>query len=291
MMLVLLLVNFALMAFDARSENNDRVVRVWLQATANFVQSPVTYASSAVTSFFESVATMRSAQSENDKLKERVQQLEVQVQQNKRLADENKRLNDLLDLKNKQDYKVLTAQVIGRDTSAWFDTAIIDRGSLDGVKLNMPIVVNGGLVGRVTAVSPLTAQIDLITRDKSALGAIVGEAGNSNSLGVVSGEGTKELLKMDYVPGYVPIEKGEVIYTTGQGGVYPPGLRVGQITEVRTGSATVPHQIFIKTTAKITSMQEVAVLLYVPPPFQKYEEALPNAVSEDQKTNPEAPEK
>ena len=290
-MLVLLLVNFALMAFDARSENNDRVVRVWFQATANFVQSPITYASTAVTTFFESVATMRSAQSENDKLKERVQQLEVQVQQNKRLADENKRLTELLDLKEKKNYKVLTAQVIGRDTSAWFDTAIIDRGSLDGVELNMPIVVNGGLVGRVTAVSPLTAQIDLITRDKSALGAIVGEAGNTNSLGVVRGEGTKELLKMDYVPGYVPIEKGEVIFTTGQGGVYPPGLRVGEITEVRTGSATVPHQIYIKPTAKITAMQEVAVLLYVPAPEAKYEEALPNAVGEDQKANPEADKK
>ena len=63
---------------------------------------------------------MRSAQSENDKLKERVQQLEVQVQQNKRLADENKRLNDLLDLKNKQDSKVLTSR--HSNDSRIFDT-------------------------------------------------------------------------------------------------------------------------------------------------------------------------
>ncbi|MDH3493879.1 MAG: rod shape-determining protein MreC, partial [Acidobacteriota bacterium] len=181
------------------------------------------------------------------------------------------------------EYDILTAQIIGRDSSAWFDTAIIDRGSLEGVKLNMPIVVNGGLVGRVTAVSPLTAQIDLITRDKSALGAIVGEIGQPNALGVVRGEGVREGLKMDYVPGYIEVRKGDIVYTTGQGGVYPPGLRVGVITEVRTGSATVPHQIFIRPSAKISAMQEVAVLLYTAPEKAKYEEALPNAVKEDEK--------
>lgn len=285
LMLVLLLGNFLLMAYDARAENKERVVRVWMQAAATFVQSPVTYASSGVTSFFESIVNLRSAQTENDVLKQRVQELEVEVQTNKQLSDENQRLEELLELKKQIQYKILTAQIIGRDTSAWFDTAIIDRGSLDGVKLNMPIVVNGGLVGRVTAVSPLTAQIDLITRDKSALGAIVGEIGKSNALGVVRGAGEKEELNMDYVPGYVEITKGDIVYTTGQGGVYPPGLRLGEITEVRSGSATVPHQIFIKPSAKISSMQEVAVLLYSPPELPKYEEALPNAISDDQKAD------
>ncbi len=170
-MLVLLLGNFVLMAYDARAQNRERLVRVWIQAAANFIQSPVTYASAGVTGFFESVANLRSAQTENDVLKQRVQELEVQVQQRKQLTIENQRLKDLLELKTQTEYRILTAQIIGRDTSAWFDTAIINRGSLDGVKLNMPIVVNGGLVGRVTAVSPLTAQIDLITRDKSARGA------------------------------------------------------------------------------------------------------------------------
>ncbi len=284
-MLVLLLGNFVLMAYDARAQNRERLVRVWIQAAANFIQSPVTYASAGVTGFFESVANLRSAQTENDVLKQRVQELEVQVQQRKQLTIVNQRLKDLLELKTQTEYRILTAQIIGRDTSAWFDTAIINRGSLDGVKLNMPIVVNGGLVGRVTAVSPLTAQIDLITRDKSALGAIVGTVGESDALGVVRGTGNKEQLEMDYVSGSIPVRKNDVVYTTGQGGVYPPGLKLGVITEVITGSATMPHQIFIRPSAKISSMQEVAVLLYSAPELPKYEEALPNAVSDEEKVS------
>lgn len=282
LMLALLLGNFILMAYDARAENQQRMIRVWTQAVAHFVQSPVTYASSVVSGFFTSVASLRSAQSENDKLKLRVQELEVEVQKNKELSVENKRLHELLNLKDQLDYKILPAQIIGRDTSAWFDTAVINRGSLDGVKLNMPIVVDGGLVGRVTAVSPLTAQVDLVTRDKSGLGAIVGELGQSNALGVVRGTSKKNELEMGFVPGYVPVTKGDIVYTTGQGGVYPAGLKIGVISEVRTGSATVPHQIFIRPTAKIHSMQEVAVLLYTPQEKQKFEQALPNAVKEEE---------
>ncbi|MEZ5345926.1 MAG: rod shape-determining protein MreC [Pyrinomonadaceae bacterium] len=284
LLIVLLLANFILMAYDARAENEERVIRVWTQAAANFIQSPVTTIGSAVTGYINYLTNLRSAQSENDKLKQKIQELEVAVQESKELTVENRRLKSLLELKTDSEIKIIPAQVIGRDTSVWFNAAIVNRGSLDGVKLNMPIVVNGGLVGRVTAVSPLTAQIDLITRDKSGLGAIVGELGSSNALGVVKGTGDKDVLEMHYVPGYETVKVGDVVYTTGQGGVYPPGLKLGEVIEVRTGSATVPHQIFIKPSANLYSMQEVAILLYTPPPRPKYEEALPNAVNEEEKS-------
>ena len=284
LLLILLLGNFVLMAYDARADNQERVIRVWTQAAAQFVQSPVTTLSTIVNGYFVYLSNLRSAQSENDILKQKIQELEVEVQENKELAVENVRLKSLLGLKQESEYKILPAQVMGRDTSVWFNAAVVNRGSLDGVKVNMPIVVDGGLVGRVTAVSPLTAQIDLITRDKSGLGAIVGELGTSNALGVVKGSGNKNRLEMNYVPGYEAVKVGDIVYTTGQGGVYPPGLKLGEVEEVRSGSATVPHQIFIRPSAKINSMQEVAILLYTPPPRPKYEDALPNAVEEDEKS-------
>jgi rod shape-determining protein MreC len=260
-MILLLLSNFILMAYDARADDQERVIRVWTQALAG----------------------MRSAQSENDKLKQRIQQLEIEAKETKELAVENKRLREILDLKESSGYQVLPAQIIGRDASVWFNTAIINRGSIDGVKLNMPIVVNGGLVGRVTAVSPLTAQIDLITHDKSGLGAIIGELGDSNALGVVRGSGKSEILEMKYVPGYIEVKKGDIVYTTGQDGIYPPGLELGVVVDVRTGSATVPHQIQIRPSASISGLQEVAVLLYTAPDRVDYQKALPNALSETER--------
>lgn len=279
-MIALLLGNFILMAFDAREINSgQRVLRVWTQAAADFVQSPVTTITSAVTNYFKSFATLRSAQTENDALKQRVQELEVELKGKEDLASQNERLKKLLDLKETSKYKVLTASIIGRDPSVWFDSSIINRGSLDGVKLNMPVVTDGGLVGRVTAVGPLTSQVDLITRDKSGLGAVVGEISGSNAIGVVSGTSKRDVLDMRYVPGSIEVQVGSIVYTTGQEGIYPAGLKVGEIVEVVSGSATNPHKISIRPSAGLNSMQEVGILIYEPPPREPFEQKLPNAVS------------
>ena len=285
LMIALLLGNFVLMAYDAKTTSQERVIRVWTQAVANFVQSPVTSVTSSVTNYFQSISNLRTAQSENDVLKQRVQELEVEVQKKEELTKENERLKTLLELKTESKYKILPAQIIGRDPSLWFDSAIINRGSLDGVKLNMPIVNNGGLIGRVIAVSPITAQINLVTKDKSGLGGVIGELATSNAIGVVSGTGKKELLEMGYIPGTVEVQVGELVYTSGQDGIYPAGLKLGEVAEVRPGSATVPQQIFIRPSAKLYSMQEVAVLLYEPPSKPEYEKTLPNAVKDDKKKN------
>lgn len=279
-MIALLLGNFILMAASARNMNSgERVLRVWMLAAADFVQSPVSTLSSAVSNYFQGFADLRSAQTDKQVLEQRVQELEVELKQKEDLASENDRLKKLLDLKETSKYKVLTARIIGRDPSVWFDSSVINLGSLNGVKLNMPVITDGGLVGRVTAVGPLTSQVDLITRDKSGLGAVVGEISSSNAIGVVSGTSKQDTLEMRYVPGSIEVQIGTTVYTTGQDGIYPAGLKVGEIVEVVSGSATNPHKIYIRPSAGLSSMQEVGVLIYEPPPREVYEQKLPNAVS------------
>lgn len=279
LMLALLLVNFILMAFDAREiTTGQRVIRSWTQTAADFVQSPVTTITSAISNYFISISNLRTAQDENDLLRQRVQELEVQLKQKEELDAENTRLLSLLELKQRSTYRVLPARIIGRDPSVWFDSSIINRGSFDGVTLNMPVVTDGGIVGRVTAVSPLTAQVDLITRDKSGVGAVIGQIGESSALGVVSGTSKKDLLEMKYVPGHITVEAGQSVFTTGQDGIFPAGLKIGEIVNVVSGSATTPHQIQIRPAARLNSMQEVGVLMYEPPPKPDFEQKLPNAV-------------
>jgi len=278
LVIILLLGNFVLMAFDARQvDSGQRIIRVWSQTVADFVQSPVTTVSSSVSGYFGSIASLRSAQSENDALKQQVQELQVELKQKDDLSEENTRLKALLGLKQQSKITVLPARIIGRDPSIWFDSSIVDKGSLDGVKLNMPVVTDGGLVGRVTAVGPLTSQVDLITRDKSGVGGVVGEIGTSNALGVVSGTSKKDIVEMRYVAGSFDVQAGQSVYTTGQDGIYPPGLKIGEIVEVISGSATTPHRIFIRPSAGLTSMQEVGVLLYEAPVKSEFEQKLPNA--------------
>src|SRR4028119_1103760 len=109
--IALLLANFVLMAFDAKEINSgQRVIRVWTQVAADFVQSPVTTISSLAANYFQSIANLRTAQSENDVLKQRVQELEVEIKQTSELTAENERLKALLDLREQNKYKVLPAK-------------------------------------------------------------------------------------------------------------------------------------------------------------------------------------
>lgn len=285
LMVALLIGNFVLMAWHARTETNQSVLRVWTGTIANFFQTPITTVTIGVSDYFNSFLTLRTAQDENGLLKQKIQELEVEIQSKQDLAVENERLNNLLKLKQESKYPILPARIVGRDPSNWFNDSIINRGTSDGVKLYMPIVSNGGLIGRVTAVSPLSAQVTMITDERSGVGAIIGEVGNTNALGVVNGVKDKNLLEMRYVSGSVEVKEGDFVYTSGQDGIYPAGLKIGEIVEIRVGSATVPHTIFIKPSSGISSMQEVAVLLYEAPPRPKFEQSVPNAVKEDKNSS------
>jgi rod shape-determining protein MreC len=81
---------------------------------------------------------------------------------------------------------------------------------------------------------------------------------------------------MRYVSGLQKVSAGDYILTTGQDGIYPPGLNVGEVVEVKQGTATQTHQIFIKPSARLDQLSEVAVLLYHPPQRPAPEQALPN---------------
>jgi rod shape-determining protein MreC len=274
----LLLANFALMAYDARDDvTKQRMIRVWAQAIAAPFQRVSSGVGGAGFGFFQRIGELRRASAENEGLRQKVEQQELELRQTRSALAENERLKSLLNLKEQSAYGTVMARVIGRDPSIWFDSVTINRGRMSGVELNMPVVTPGGIVGRVVATSPWTAQVMLITDERAAAGAIVGQlSGDSKALGSVRGLGENGLVEMRYVSGLEKVEVGNSVATTGQDSIYPPGLNVGQVVEVRQGSATTPHVIRIKPGARLDSLEEVAVLQYKPPQRTAPDQTLPN---------------
>jgi rod shape-determining protein MreC len=274
---ILLFVNFAIMAFDARdSTTKQRMFRIWIQAAASPVQTISSKAGNAGTNLVRQIINFRSTAVENEQLRQQLSRTELELRNALQSAEENERLKGLLNLKEQSGYDQVAARVIARDSSVWFKTVTINRGSSSGVGLNMPVVTASGIVGRVIAVSPVTAQVMMVTDEKAAAGAIVGQLGGSGALGSVIGLGESDLIEMRYVSGLQTVEVGDYILTTGQDGIYPPGLNVGQVVQVKRGTATQAHQILIKPGAKLDQLEEVAVLLYRPPERPAPDQALPN---------------
>ncbi|HKC64461.1 MAG TPA: rod shape-determining protein MreC [Pyrinomonadaceae bacterium] len=273
----LLIFQLALMAYDARDGvTKQRMIRVWAQAIVSPFQRVASGIGDAGSSVVQYVKDLRNAAAENAQLKQRVEQMEGELAGLRAEHDENERLRALLDFKQKNGYKSVSASVIARDPSIWFDTVTISRGSSDGIELNMPVVTPSGIVGRIVAVSPWTAQVMLITDERAAAGAVVGQLGQSNALGSVKGLGNNGLLEMRYVSGLEEVNPGDYVVTTGQDGIYPPGLNVGEVVEVKKGTATTPHTIYLKPGAHLNALEYVAVLLYHAPQPEKPDQVLPN---------------
>jgi rod shape-determining protein MreC len=276
-LVMLLFANFIVMAIDAKdSFTQQDVVKGGIQAVFSPVQRVTSWTSGAVGGFFRQLGDFGSTTSENERLTRKLAAAELELRKAQEAVAENERLRELLSLKEKTGYDQVAARVIARDGSMWFNTVTISRGSSSGIDLNMPVVTSGGIVGRVIALSPVTAQVMLITDEKAAAGAIIGKLGESGALGSVRGLGNSGLVEMRYVSGLQKVSTGDYILTTGQDGIYPAGLNVGEVVEVKQGTATQPHQIYIKPSARLDQLTEVAVLLYRPPQRPAPEQTLPN---------------
>ena len=267
------------MAVDARdSDGRQKILRVWTQTFASPLQSTSSKVTGATSGFFQQIWNFRSTARENEQLRERLTQLETELHTAQQATAENERLKELLKLNEQNQIKNVPARVIARDPSVWFNTITINRGSSSGIAVNMPVVTAGGIVGRVITVSPWASQVMLITDEKAGAGAVVGQLG-SGALGSVKGRADLgvALIEMRYVSGLEKVENGDYVMTTGQDGIYPPGLNVGRVVDVKSGTATTAHQILIQPGAQLDHLEEVAVLLYHPPPRSVPEQTPQNA--------------
>lgn len=274
----LLVLNFGLMTYDARDgATKQRKIRAIVQTIVDPFQRGTSGIGGWFGGFFGKFGELRRASAENQQLRQQVQQMQTELRDTREKASEAERLEKMLALSAKSPYQTVAARVIARDPSMWFDNVTIDKGRWSGIEVNMPVVTPSGVVGRVISTSPLNAQVILITNEKSGAGAVVGQLDQSNALGSIRGLGELGLLEMRYISGMEKIQLGNIVTTTGQDGIYPPGYNVGEVVEVRAGSATQAQVIRVRPTAGLERLKEVSVLLYHPPARTESDESLPNA--------------
>jgi rod shape-determining protein MreC len=279
----LLALNFGLMSYDARdAETKQRKFRSIVQTVMYPVQRVTSGAINSVGGFFGNFGELRRASSENQYLRQQVDQMQTELRDTRERAARADRLEKMFQLTTTAEYKTVVAHVIARDPSMWFDSLIIDKGRLAGVEVNMPVVAPGGIVGRVVSTSPLSAQVMLLTDEKSGAGAVVGELnGESSAFGAIKGMGERGLLEMRYVSELEKVHAGDAVMTTGQDAIYPPGYKIGDVVEVQRASGTQPQIIRVRPSAGLDRLKEVAVLIYRPPQKVELDQSLPNV---DKKT-------
>jgi len=257
----LLLSQVVLMSTNARHPDSEQsVLRIWL--VTGF--APVVRVTDAVFSSVKgtgaSYVDVRNAREENLQLREKVDQLTAERNTALERAAELDRLRFQLALPPRPQYRELAANVISRNASLWFRRLTIDRGTLDGVKRDMPVATAGGIVGRIIAVGPNFAMVQVITDKHAGVGAMLQA---SRAMGEIRGL-DNDRCELKNISTSEKVEVGESVVTTGLDRIYPKGLLVGAVESIEADPNAPWHKIVVKPAAPVDRIEHVLVLLVEP---------------------------
>jgi len=222
------------------------------------VQSGLAYLLSGARSTWEDYLTLVNAQKENRRLAARIQELEQEMAECREIRASNERLETLLNFQSSMRMPTVVSRVIGEDSSGWFHTLLIDKGTRDGVERAMPVVAREGLVGHVVESADRTAKVLLIIDRNSAVDVLLQE---SRTKAVLEGVGRHDLCVLKYVPRSETVQKGEMVITSGLGGIYPKGLLVGKVAEVWKEGYGLFQRVEVSPKVDFQRLEEVLVIL------------------------------
>jgi rod shape-determining protein MreC len=172
----------------------------------------------------------------------------------------NKRLKKNLGLKEHQDYDLIAARVVSYDPVNYFRSVIIDKGGDSGIMPDLPVIAffdsREALVGRVVAVNRSSSKILLITDELSAVPA---QVINSEENGLIQGRNTSR-LEMDYLFPETRVKIGDEIMASGMGEIFPYGLYIGVVGEVKSSERGYFKKALVKPHMKLNKLKEVFIL-------------------------------
>jgi rod shape-determining protein MreC len=211
----------------------------------------------AIQDFLTSPSDITRLRQDNARLEAEVARLQGQIIDLQQQISEVQVLSSLLGfVRSNPENKYITAAVIGKDTSPFLRYVIINRGSDDGLRRGMPVVTSQGLVGRVAAVLPNAARVQLITDEAAQVNVRLQRSGAE---GLLSGSLTGD-VGMQKIPQDASVDVGDVVLTSGLGGQYPADLMVGQVTGVRRLTYELFQSASVQPAADFSQLKIVLVI-------------------------------
>ena len=253
----------ALMIRAAASGSAD----VFLSQAVSVVSQPFLKFSASVTNsvndFLDRFARSEDIYLENQELKEQIRELNEKLKDYENVKRENEQFREFLELKeNNPDYDFATATVIGRDANSRFSSFTIDKGSLDGIEEADPVITSDGLVGIVWEVGLTYSHV----RTVLDIAVEVGVYGvSTRDSGILSGDislASDGLCRLSYLPKNSGIASGELIVTSGIGGVFPKDIVVGTVKSISLDSNGLSLTAQIEPAADIANVTDVLVIKY-----------------------------
>jgi len=219
-------------------------------------QKAVASAKQEISSVCAGFNDVRRLQAENERLRRMQDWAQSLVIRNRELERENARLKALLGYRTQHSHAT-AARVVAENGSMWARTAVVDRGARDGVRVKDIAITERGVVGQVwNVVSANSAVVVLLTDSNSGIGAIVQR---SRAVGILKGRG-RGLPVLTYLSQDADVRPGDVLVTSGRGGVFPKGLPLGTVVRVMRPQDGMGKTAEVRPFADLNQLEEVLLV-------------------------------
>lgn len=272
LLVVLVLLSLVLVTVDFRTGDDGPLDRLRGGVTAALrpVQDGVVTLVRPIGDAFGGVSDLFRARSENERLREQVDQLRERRRSVVDIERENEDLRELLGMREQTGVDAVAARVVALGPTGFEWTVVIDVGSDDGIRRDMPVVNGDGLVGRIIQVERNASRV-LLAIDPN-FGAPARHAGNGET-GTVIGRGGDPMLFQPFDP-EAPIEVGDEVVTSAyQSGAFPGGIPIGSVATVGEVSAGLVRDVQVQPFVDFTRIHHVLVVTSEPvvelPPFDE----------------------
>lgn len=259
--LALAIASIALMVADQRYDQLERV-RGWLSAAAYPVQLAVDLPFRIWSRLTESFADRNRLRSENLELNARLRLANLQLQRFAALEDENRRLRDMRENSAGVAERVLVASILNVDLDPFRHRVLVDKGAADGVFKGQAVLDAEGIFGQVSQVHARTAEVILIS---DAEHAIPVQSNRSGLRSIAVGTGDSDRLSLPFVTVESDLKAGDLLISTGMGGVFPSGYPIAEVIRVERDPAATFAVVDARPTARLDRDREVLLVWFDPP--------------------------
>ncbi len=213
-----------------------------------------------ITAIRQGLKTLDQLEIENRELAIANKELRATNLMLRELEEENQRLRKSLGYRERASFRLVPARIIARDASTWWNTMKIDRGFEDGLDVDMPVITEEGLVGKTITVARNASTVLLISDEMCRVAVNIE---GSRDQGIVSGERSSQtgspVIGLRFLPKMAGLQPGQKVYSSGVGGVYPPGLLVGSVKEFKVRE--LDSYATIDPAVDLTTLEDVFVVV------------------------------
>ena len=210
---------------------------------------------------YENINDINNLQEELNLSRSRLVKLENTMVSVEELKRDNIRLRKILGERFEMDY-VEYAQVVSKDPQNFFMTIVVDKGSANGIEVGMPVIGYSkgikAVVGKIIEVKRNHSKILPLIDQNSQIGAMLDISRNA---GVLRGQSIKNTLcYLQFIDKSIEVEEGELVVTSGMGGVFPKGYVIGRVFNVEKKNYGLFHDIYVEPTIDLSSLEEVYII-------------------------------